>query len=84
MATDSTVIIMHRSTNKKLSERLNDLTQEAVDKAIEKHRLRGESIAISDEQGNVRVVTAEEIPDLQKANLPKLSEQNGAEEKEAG
>ena len=75
---------MHRSTNKKLSERLNDLTQEAVDKAIEKHRLRGESIAISDEQGNVRVVTAEEIPDLQKANLPKLSEQNGAEEKEAG
>ena len=61
MATDSTVITMHRSTNKKLSEQLNDLTQEAVDKAIEKHRLRGESIAISDEQGNVKIVPASKI-----------------------
>ena len=49
---------------KKLSDRLNDLTQEAVDKAIEKHRLRGESIAISDDRGKVRVVPAQEIPPL--------------------
>lgn len=59
---------MQISTNKKLSERLNDLTQEAVDKAIEKHRLRGESIAINDAQGKVKIVPASEIPDLQKTN----------------
>ncbi len=62
---------MHVSSDKKLSDRLNDLTQEAVDKAIEKHRLRGESIAISDEQGNVKVVPASEILDLQQHALPK-------------
>ena len=63
-------------TNKKLSERLNDLTQEAVDKAIKKHRLRGESIAISDEQGKAKIVPASEIP-----NLIKQSGQNHSEEK---
>ena len=51
---------------KKLSDRLNDLTQEAVDKGIEKHRLRGESIAISDDQGNVKVVPADKIPPFNK------------------
>ena len=51
---------------KKLSDRLNDLTQEAVDKAIKKHRLRGESIAISDDRGKVRVVPAQEIPPFNK------------------
>ena len=68
-------------TNKKLLERLNDLTQDAVDKAIENHRLRGESIAISDAQGKVKIVPASEIPDLQKASLPKQPEQNHSEEK---
>ncbi|MBE9118093.1 hypothetical protein IQ249_19550 [Lusitaniella coriacea LEGE 07157] len=72
---------MHVSSDKKLSDRLNDLTQEAVDQAIEKHRLRGESIAISDEQGKVRVVPASEIPDLEKANLPKHPQRNHSEEK---
>ena len=81
MATDSTTIIMHVSSDKKLSDRLNDLTQEAVDKAIEKHRLRGESIAISDERGKVKVVTASEIPDLAKAKLPKHPQENHSEEK---
>lgn len=70
---------MHVSSDKKLSDRLNDLTQEAVDKAIEKHRLRGESIAISDEQGNVKVVPASEIPDLQQHNLPKRPDQKHSE-----
>ena len=68
-------------SNKKLLDRLNDLTQEAVDKAIEKHRLRGESIGISDEQGKVRVVSANEIPDLEKAKLPKHPQENHFEEK---
>ena len=69
---------------KKLSEQLNDLTQKAVDKAIEKHRLQGESIAISDEQGKVKIVPASEIPDLQQANLPKLPRKDRAEDREAG
>ena len=55
---------MNTSDNRKLSERLNHLTQEAVVKAIEKHCLRGESIAISDEQGKVKVILASEIPKL--------------------
>ena len=60
---------MHVSSDKKLSDRLNDLTQEAVDKAIEKHRLRGESIAISDDRGKVRVVPVQEIPPLLRVGL---------------
>ena len=68
---------------KKLSEQLNELTQEAVDKAIEKRRLRGESIVISDDEGNVKVVPAGEIPDLQQANLPKLPRKDRAEDREA-
>lgn len=81
MAANSTVIIMHVSSDKKLSDRLNDLTQEAVDKAIEKHRSRGESIAISDEQGKVKVVPASEIPDLQHHSLPKRPHSDRTEEK---
>ncbi len=72
---------MHVSSDKKLSDRLNDLTQEAVDKAIEKHRLRGESIAISDDRGKVRVVPASEIPDLAKAKLPKHPQENHSDKK---
>lgn len=59
---------MYESSDKKLSDRLNDLTQEAVDKAIEKHRLRGESITISDEQGKVKVIPASEIQTLLRKN----------------
>lgn len=40
--------------------------QQAVDKAIERHRQRGESIAISDEQGKVKIIPAEEIPKYQR------------------
>ncbi len=53
---------MKIQTDKKLSDRLNELIQEAVDKAIEKHRQKGESIAISDEQGKVKIIPANEIP----------------------
>ncbi|MEM8779345.1 MAG: hypothetical protein AAGF26_10845 [Cyanobacteria bacterium P01_G01_bin.49] len=66
MATNSTGVTMQISTNKKLSERLNDLTQDAVDKAIENHRQKGESIAISDKQGKVKVISASEIPNLKR------------------
>lgn len=53
---------MKIQTDKKLSDRLNYLVQQAVDKAIENHRQKGESIAISDEQGKVKIVPAKEIP----------------------
>ncbi|MDJ0635951.1 MAG: hypothetical protein QNJ34_22385 [Xenococcaceae cyanobacterium MO_188.B29] len=36
-----------------------------VDKAIENHRQKGESIVISDEQGKVKIILASEIPKLQ-------------------
>ncbi|NEQ83002.1 MAG: hypothetical protein F6K26_23075 [Moorea sp. SIO2I5] len=44
---------------------ISQLFKQAVDKAIENHRQKGESIAISDEQGNVKVIPASEIPKLQ-------------------
>jgi hypothetical protein len=50
------------------TEKVSQLFQEAVDKAIETHRLRGESIAISDEQKNVKVVPADKIPPLIKGS----------------
>lgn len=46
------------------TEKISQLFQEAVNKAIKKHCLRGESIAISDERGKVKVIPAEEIPKL--------------------
>ncbi|NEO11079.1 MULTISPECIES: hypothetical protein [unclassified Moorena] len=44
---------------------ISQLFKQAVDKAIENHRQKGESIAISDKQGNVKVIPASEIPKLQ-------------------
>ncbi|NEO75938.1 hypothetical protein [Moorena sp. SIO4G3] len=44
---------------------ISQLFKQAVDKAIENHRKKGESIAISDEQGKVKVIPASEIPKLQ-------------------
>ncbi|NEQ85555.1 MAG: hypothetical protein F6K26_37245 [Moorea sp. SIO2I5] len=44
---------------------ISQLFKQAVNKAIENHRKKGESIAISDEQGNVKVIPASEIPKLQ-------------------
>lgn len=46
------------------TDKISHLFQEAVDKAIENHRQKGESIAIADEQGKVKIVPAKEIPEL--------------------
>ncbi len=50
------------------TEKISQLFQEAVNKAIENHRQKGESIAISDEQGKVKIIPANEIPKLQRIN----------------
>jgi hypothetical protein len=52
---------MEIKIDKKLSDRLNKLVQQAVDKAIENHRQKGESIAIADREGKVKIVPANEI-----------------------
>ena len=44
------------------TNKISKLFQQAVDKAIENHRQKGESIAISDEQGKVKIIPAKEIP----------------------
>lgn len=47
------------------TDKVSQLFQQAVDKAIENHRQKGESIAISDEHGKVKIIPAEEISKLQ-------------------
>ena len=59
---------MKTKLDKKLSVRLDHLVQQAVDKAIENHRLKGELIAISDERGKVKIITANEIPKFKITN----------------
>lgn len=51
------------------TNKISQLFQQAVDKAIENHRQKGESIAIADAEGKVKVIPAEEIPKLQKVKL---------------
>lgn len=48
------------------TNKISQLFKEAVDKVIEAHRQRGESIAISDEQGKVKIIPAHEIPELKR------------------
>ena len=50
------------------SNKMSQLFQQAVDQAIENHRKKGESIAISDEQRKVKIITANEIPKIQRDN----------------
>ena len=50
------------------SDKMSQLFQQAVDKAIENHRQKGESIAISDEQRKVKIIPANEIPKIQRDN----------------
>ena len=45
----------------KLSTRFGSLPQEAVDEAIEQHRLNGHAIAQCDEDGNVVEIQPEDI-----------------------
>lgn len=44
------------------TDKISQLFKKTIDKAIEKHRQKGESIAISDEQGKVKIIPANEIP----------------------
>ena len=55
---------MNIPPDSKLSKRLDHLVQQGVTKAIEAHRQKGESIAISDEEGKVKIIPAQEIPEL--------------------
>lgn len=55
---------MNVSSEQKLSKRLDGLVQQAITKAVEAHRKKGESIAISDEQGTVKIIPAQKIPEL--------------------
>jgi len=48
----------------RLSTRFGSLPQQAVDEAIEQHRLKGEAIAVSDEQGNPIEIPAQDITPL--------------------
>lgn len=62
--TDTWNKIEFSNTNK-----MSQLFQQAVDKAIENHRQKGESIAIADAEGKVKIIPAAEIPQLQKVKL---------------
>ena len=54
------------------SQKIDAIFQEAVDKAIAKHKERGESIAIADKNGKVIVVAPEDIDRLQLQKVQKL------------
>lgn len=54
---------MNNSIPDKLSTICDSLFQKAVDEAIEQHRIKGESIAVS-VQGKVKIVPPEEITPL--------------------
>ena len=47
------------------SQQIDAIFQEAVDKAIAKHKERGESIAVLDENCKVTIVAPEDIDRLQ-------------------
>lgn len=64
----------YTSQDNRLSTRFGSLAQEAVDEAIEQHRLDGHAIAQSDEQGNVIEIQPEDITPL--AEKLKQSEQH--------
>lgn len=48
------------------TDKISQLFKQAVNKAVETHRRKGESIAVSDAQGKVKIVSAQEIPELKK------------------
>ena len=54
---------MNDSTPDKLSTLFDSIFEEAVDEAIEQHRLKGEAIAVS-ENGKVKIIPPEEIRPL--------------------
>ena len=48
------------------TNKISHLFKEAVTKAVEAHRQKGESIAVSDEKGKVKIIPAQEIPELKR------------------
>lgn len=48
------------------TNKISQLFKQAVDKAVETHRQKGESIAVSDENGKVKIVPAQEILEFKK------------------
>ena len=54
------------------TDKISQLFKQAVNKAVETHRQKGESIAVSDAQGKVKIVSAQEIPEFKKHLDPKL------------
>lgn len=54
----------HKNQDDRLSTRFGSLPQEAVDEAIEQHRLNGHAIAQTDEHGNVIEIQPEDITPL--------------------
>ena len=64
MAANHEKLIMKNSMLPKLSTLFDSIFQEAVDEAIEQHRLKGEAIAVS-ENGKVKIIPPEEITPLE-------------------
>ena len=65
---ESNLLIMNKLDFSDI-DKISYLFQQAIDRAIENHRQKGESIAISDEEGNVKIISAEEIPKLQEVKI---------------
>ncbi len=53
------------------TNKISQLFKQAVNKAVEAHLQKGESIAVSDEKGKVKIVSAKEIPEF-KQRLDKM------------
>jgi hypothetical protein len=47
-----------------MSRRIEAAMQKAVRQALRRHKLLGESVAVSDEHGKVVILSPEEIPDF--------------------
>lgn len=49
------------------TNKISQLFKQAVDEAIETHHQKGESIAVSDENGKVKIISGAEISEFRKA-----------------
>ena len=57
---------MNLLKDQKQEKLLDGLVQQAIAEAVEAHRQKGESIAVSDEQGKVKIIPQREIPELKR------------------
>jgi hypothetical protein len=53
-----------------MSRQIEAAMQRAVRQALRRHKLLGESVAVSDEQGKVVILSPEEIPDFPEDEPP--------------